>query len=447
MNTLTSPNAVGHQPMSRLSDNGGGAIAILVSINQNLLGQQTRLVSSTAPSNLLPYRVCSFSHTLVISRSTTDGVPEVTNALFEARVMSRNHAKLSFDHESGHFYLVDTNSSNGTYLNDVRLEASKPHRIYSCDVLRFGMDVTTSGGSGTEESITHRCVSVRALLFNNSGRLHPCRPESPSNGVVCERWSTEDDRLRLRLIMEHCLEMQKIISHRIDQLNQCCTNLNEESENNWKASLSEDTLLMRVAELEERCSKPKRQQQQHENCVYEQNRVFKREMERVYAQLFDLRREVELKERQIEILQVDCRAAQRIVEAALNSEIETRLQTKTNNALILDDVLSLFGPSVLTRVIEDYNDKVRIDRDVFDLLNDLCTKIIEEPLPPEPGLRRRLNARRRLRDPVYRQEAEEKLPELTTHWTDWLVSLVYWLIIAILVGVLMGRSSNITKNG
>jgi pSer/pThr/pTyr-binding forkhead associated (FHA) protein len=47
--------------------------------------------------------------------------------------------------EENKFFLVDTGSSNGSFINNIRLsksgEESKLTRIYSDDVLRFGSDV------------------------------------------------------------------------------------------------------------------------------------------------------------------------------------------------------------------------------------------------------------------------------------------------------------------
>ncbi len=47
--------------------------------------------------------------------------------------------------EEEKFFLVDTGSSNGSFVNNIRLsksgEESKLTRIYTGDVLRFGSDV------------------------------------------------------------------------------------------------------------------------------------------------------------------------------------------------------------------------------------------------------------------------------------------------------------------
>ena len=59
------------------------------------------------------------------------------------KVLSRNHALLWY--ENGKFYLQDTKSSNGTFVNNQRLskgsEESPAREVCSGDILQFGVDV------------------------------------------------------------------------------------------------------------------------------------------------------------------------------------------------------------------------------------------------------------------------------------------------------------------
>ena len=65
------------------------------------------------------------------------------NGFFDCKVLSRQHAMLLFEEEK--FFLIDTGSSNGSFVNNIRLsktgEESKLTRLYTGDVLRFGSDV------------------------------------------------------------------------------------------------------------------------------------------------------------------------------------------------------------------------------------------------------------------------------------------------------------------
>ncbi|KAF8514962.1 SMAD/FHA domain-containing protein, partial [Hysterangium stoloniferum] len=79
---------------------------------------------------------------------------------FRSKVVSRGHAEVWF--ESGSFYIKDTKSSSGTFLNHIRLSApnqeSRPHPIKDGDVLQLGVDYQ----GGTEEM--YRCVKMRVEL-------------------------------------------------------------------------------------------------------------------------------------------------------------------------------------------------------------------------------------------------------------------------------------------
>jgi hypothetical protein len=66
-----------------------------------------------------------------VGRSVARARPSPTNAIFDCKVLSRNHALLWY--ENGKFYLQDTKSSNGTFVNNQRLskgsEESLPREV------------------------------------------------------------------------------------------------------------------------------------------------------------------------------------------------------------------------------------------------------------------------------------------------------------------------------
>ena len=59
--------------------------------------------------------------------------------IFNCKVMSRNHALIS--HKNDKFYLKDLKSSNGTFVNESRLEPQKDTEIFTNDILQFGVSV------------------------------------------------------------------------------------------------------------------------------------------------------------------------------------------------------------------------------------------------------------------------------------------------------------------
>jgi len=66
------------------------------------------------------------------------------------------------------FYLQDTKSSNGTFLNGNRLgksnEDSAPFELNSGDIVQFGVDVTEN-----TKKVTHGCITVEIKLFHRLG--------------------------------------------------------------------------------------------------------------------------------------------------------------------------------------------------------------------------------------------------------------------------------------
>jgi NADPH-dependent 2,4-dienoyl-CoA reductase/sulfur reductase-like enzyme/pSer/pThr/pTyr-binding forkhead associated (FHA) protein len=56
--------------------------------------------------------------------------------LLDEGSVSRQHAEISYN--AGHYLLCDLGSTNGTFVNEQRLEASRPYALQPNDVLRFG---------------------------------------------------------------------------------------------------------------------------------------------------------------------------------------------------------------------------------------------------------------------------------------------------------------------
>jgi len=76
-----------------------------------------------------------------IGRSQGPLKPQSDNAIFDCRVLSRTHAQLRFLNDK--FYLKDTGSSNGTFVNGQKL-TDTDHEVLTGDVLQFGVDVDSS---------------------------------------------------------------------------------------------------------------------------------------------------------------------------------------------------------------------------------------------------------------------------------------------------------------
>ena len=77
---------------------------------------------------------------------------------FKSKVVSRAHAEIWVE-SGGKFYIKDTKSSSGTFLNHVRLananQESRPYELKDGDLLQLGVDYQ----GGTED--IYKCVKIK----------------------------------------------------------------------------------------------------------------------------------------------------------------------------------------------------------------------------------------------------------------------------------------------
>lgn len=89
------------------------------------------------------------------------------NAIFDCKVLSRNHAELWYN--EGKFFIKDTGSSNGTFINNQRLSQtcnqSEPYEVSSGDIVQFGVDVMENS-----RKETHGCIVATLKLYLPDGR-------------------------------------------------------------------------------------------------------------------------------------------------------------------------------------------------------------------------------------------------------------------------------------
>ena len=87
--------------------------------------------------------------------------PNSNNLLFRSKVVSRFHADVWCE-PGGKFYIKDTKSSSGTFLNHARLSGasqdSHPFELKDGDTLQLGVDYQ----GGTED--IHKCVRIHVEI-------------------------------------------------------------------------------------------------------------------------------------------------------------------------------------------------------------------------------------------------------------------------------------------
>ncbi|OTF83086.1 sarcolemmal membrane-associated protein-like protein [Euroglyphus maynei] len=207
-----------------------------------------------------------------VGRSIGKTLASLNNAVFDCKVLSRNHAVLWY--EDGKFYLKDTCSSNGTFVNGQRLSAtnerSLPQVIYSGDCIQFGVEVT-------EKKNIHSCVIATVRLFHPDGTeatkdnahhlmadgcfgdgeqrflinyQNPSVPIPPSQliDLVCH--------------IHQSVRKQTLLEQQLDSTRQTMKEAIDSAKNGWRSLVEEDCFLSRIQTL----------QAQLEVCLIARNR-------------------------------------------------------------------------------------------------------------------------------------------------------------------------------
>ncbi len=100
---------------------------------------RVRVVQSPGPTRGVEKVVTSFPY--VIGRDEDCGL-----RILEDAQISRRHAKITL--QSGQFFLTDLESTNGTFIGEMRLRANTPARIAGITSVRLGMQTSLELDSG-----------------------------------------------------------------------------------------------------------------------------------------------------------------------------------------------------------------------------------------------------------------------------------------------------------
>ncbi|XP_013884142.1 sarcolemma associated protein a isoform X3 [Austrofundulus limnaeus] len=188
-----------------------------------------------------------------IGRSVARCRPAQNNATFDCKVLSRNHALVWFDHKTGKFYLQDTKSSNGTFINSQRLsrgsEESPPCEVLSGDIIQFGVDVTEN-----TRKVTHGCIVSTIKLFLPDGMESRRRSDViqaplplPVDKVAANTPSMYSQELfQLSQYLQEALHREQMLEQKLATLQRLLSTTQEASESSWQALIDEDRLLSRL---------------------------------------------------------------------------------------------------------------------------------------------------------------------------------------------------------
>ena len=150
------------------------------------------------------------------------------------------------------FYLKDTCSSNGTFVNNQRLspanEESQPREVFSGDVVQFGVDVTEN-----TRKVTHGCIIATLKLFYADGSEAKSQepqqhcPQSPNQSNVC---ITSQQLYELSQYLNEAIHREQILENKLETLERVVTNAHESANSGWKSLVEEDRLLSRIETLQ-----------------------------------------------------------------------------------------------------------------------------------------------------------------------------------------------------
>ncbi|XP_066994733.2 sarcolemmal membrane-associated protein-like [Anabrus simplex] len=208
--------------------------------------KMTARATLTCRPNSHPFqeRNLNLAQPVKIGRSVAHARPALNNAIFDCKVLSRNHALVWY--EENKFYLQDTKSSNGTFVNNQRLskgsEESPPREVFSGDIVQFGVDVMEN-----TRKVTHGCIVATLKLYHPDGKE---AKTSPSTSVSSFGMVPLDDLYQLNQYLNDSLQREQLLEKKLASLQKWVESTSEASELCWKALIDEDRLLSRVENLE-----------------------------------------------------------------------------------------------------------------------------------------------------------------------------------------------------
>ncbi|KAF7407419.1 hypothetical protein V1477_005308 [Vespula maculifrons] len=190
-------------------------------------------------------RTLTLEEPVKIGRSVARVRAAPNNAIFDCRVLSRNHALLWYS--GGKFYLQDTRSSNGTFINNQRLSTSglesAAEEVCSGDIVQFGVDVVEN-----TKKVTHGCIVATIKLYLPDGKEAKASL-STSVTPVGSNVSLED-LYKLYQVIQEASRREKALNSKLGHLQQLVENIRKVTNQSWKALITEDRLLSWVETVE-----------------------------------------------------------------------------------------------------------------------------------------------------------------------------------------------------
>jgi len=263
----TGPNMVVNSNTLNNNNNSGNNSSVVVApasstSSNNSMSSPANITPGVAHACLIcrpnshPFndRTLTLDQAVKVGRSVARARATQTNAIFDCKVLSRNHALLWY--EAGKFYLQDTKSSNGTFVNNQRLskgsEESAPREVCSGDILQFGVDVMENS-----RKVTHGCIIATLKLYLPDGKEAKASPtivNSTSNPALLSLSLPTQDLYQLNQYIQEALAREQLLETKLAVLQRLVGQTECASSDAWKSLIDEDRLLTRVEILESQLS-------------------------------------------------------------------------------------------------------------------------------------------------------------------------------------------------
>lgn len=185
---------------------------------------------------LTPNIECKVGRSIAKSKSSDN------NAIFDCKVLSRTHAVLWYSSD-GKFYVKDTKSSNGTFINEHKINSSEPVELNFGDVVKFGVEVMENS-----RKEVHGCIIASVKPYLPDGReAISIAQNSPFRGD--SRISFEELH-RLNLYMQETSQREKLLKAKLQNIQNILDATRKNSTICWQSMIDEDRLLNRIDLLE-----------------------------------------------------------------------------------------------------------------------------------------------------------------------------------------------------
>jgi len=321
---------------------------------------------------------------------------------FDSKVLSKNHAIIWYD--NGKFFLRDTKSSNGTFVNgnrlSVALEESDDYQIFTDDVVQFGV-VVTEAKSDEDAPKVHSGVYSLLKLYHPDGKP-AIRPVT--NGQVevqCPNISINQLN-----ILHDCLKLsmnrEAILKEKLAFLKLQLTNLEEITKKKWDFVIDEDLLLSKIETLQNRLESILNTNNQLKNLsdqdhkfavltkeihgLQEQKELYQFEFKSIVKKTFDDKRIAEAKLQETEVKLNSSLKEIKHLEALVN-KCKGELSTADSQILFLDDELKTYKletnkladekQMLEKQLLESRNNEYALNEVIKDLKLEIESKQLE----------------------------------------------------------------------